>query len=779
MINFLDLNDYKKGLKPVTSSEYFVKTDEFHPDGLFSENIFGPIESLERKKTFSYIQLHNVVLHPSAYELILRLDKRIEKYLSTESKFIIKKGELIEDENGESGIQDFKKNFLKIKFRGGTDVREKFIKKLHDSFKKNLLFIDAVPVIPPHQRDMYKDESGTWIIDPLNDYYIKIIRRNHQLKGGGVTGELFDLLNFELQKSILDHNKFIRSKIEKKHGLIRGQMMGKRVDFSGRGVIVTRPDLRSDEIELPLKMAVNIFEPFISHIIFYTNKVDKEKLNKLIKDYTNLQLSTDSLKSVIKSISSGDKLPQELYNIIFQVTEMAMHDRVVLAKRDPCLKDLSIRGFKPKLTKNDSIGICPLVVKGFNADFDGDTMGIFHPLSKESQEEVKAKMMRTYSSEHNTETSFKFTKEMGVGIYLITKDVKRTTPPILVTEADLEKATDPYIPVKYRNRNTTMGKALFNSVFPSNFPFYDDVATNKTVNNLIPKFLDVYGEEQTKESFSKLEKIAFKFATIMGPNISLDHVDLPPNILKLKKQLETSSTEQADKIIGQMEKELEKHLRNTGLHDLIVSGSAKGWGQTKQILLAKGLVTDSEGKVLPVISKSIADGYSSKDYFNSAYGARVGIMKRVLMTAPSGYMSRKLIYLLQKVEAHSTLKDCKTNRTLSLKLNSNNISRFGGRYVIKNGKLILFEEANFKVGDIIKLRSPIYCESQKICHTCYGKLLERHRTPYIGILAGQAVGEKGTQLTMVAFHTGGSVSMTKRNMLNDIVTNDPIAGLEL
>ena len=779
MINFLNLKEYKRGLKPVTTSEYFSKPNEYHPDGLFSEMIFGPEESTDRKKTFSYVGLNAQVIHPSAYLLLLRLDKKVETYLNAEKQFIVTKGELIEDEeNGESGLKSFKKIFPKIKFRGGTDTREKFIKKLDEAYEKNILFIDTIPIIPPTQRNMYQDESQMWIIDPLNDYYIKIIRRNHQLKSAG-GGTLFDLLNFELQLAVNDHDAFIKSKIAKKEGLIRSQMLGKRTDFSGRAVITPGPDLRPDEIGLPFRMAITLFEPFIMHIIFYSNKIDKEKLNKMVKSFTTLELSSDSITSVFKAVRTGDKIPKDLYDFLFRVTEMATFDKVILAKRDPALQPENIRAFKIILVHGTTLQMCTLVVGGFNADFDGDQMGVFVPLSKESQLEARQKMMGTRAGSKSDAVTFELSKEMGVGLYVLTKDIKRTSPPIAVSEKDLQNATDPYIPVRYRNQSTTMGKAIFNSAFPPNFPFYNKLVTKGIINDMIPKIIEAYGDEQAIKTFSLLKDYAFKFATIIAPSITLDDIEIPQSIIKLKDKLDTATTEEAAVLLKEMQVILEKHLKKTGLYDLIASGSSKGWEQPMQLLVSKGLIADPTGKILPPVKGSYSDGLTNKEYFSAASGARKGIIDRVLNTATTGYMSRKLAYLLQTVELDKTLQDCKTKRTLEVKLTNKSIVRFKGRYVIKNNELMLFEEAGFKPGDIASLRTPIYCTSQKICHTCYGKLLEVHRTPYIGILAAQIIGERGTQLIMRTFHTGGAVSVKKREILSDIINNDPISGLVL
>jgi DNA-directed RNA polymerase beta' subunit len=433
MINFLDVKNFKKGLKPITTTEIFSKPGEFHSDGLFSETIFGPEESLERKKTFSYIDLNATVIHPSAYMLLIQLDRKIELLVSAQETFSVdSKGTLQQDPDGVTGISSFIDLLPKIKLRGGTGTRDKFVKKIQDSYKNNTLFIDLTPVIPPAQRDAYQDEKGMWVIDPLNDYYITIIRRAYQVKSAAKAGALFDLLNFELQKAIINHDNFIRKLIQKKRGLIRSQMLGKRTDFSGRAVVTPGPKLKVNEIGIPLRMAISLFEPFIIHRLFHSGRVDPVKLGSEVKKFTGIELSIDSMKNVFKAIKSGDDIPKALHDIIFEATEVSMMNRVVLAKRDPVLHAESIRAFEPILITGDTVQLCTLQVGGFNADFDGDTMGIFHPITNEAQEEARTRMMRSESGETDNAVTFELSKEMCVGLFTITKDVRRTASPISV-----------------------------------------------------------------------------------------------------------------------------------------------------------------------------------------------------------------------------------------------------------------------------------------------------------------------------------------------------------
>jgi len=772
MLKFLDMEKFSKNLIPVTTPDLFSRSNEFNPDGLYSERIFGNLESHERRQTYSYIDLYAKIIHPAALKIILQLNRKIELFLSASETFNLdSKGNLVLDPDGFTGLTKFIEIFPDIKFRGETETREKFIDLLLNSYKNNTLFIEYVPVIPPDFRPAQQDEDGNWIVDKINDIYQSILRKAIQVRSSGRSGVLFDLLSYGLQLAVVEHDKYIRSKIEKKNGLIRNQMLGKRIDFSGRAVITPGPSLKINEVGIPFRIAVNLFEPFLIHRLLYSGKIDKEELSKEIEKYIKSELSVDSIRRIVKSIKAGDKLPPKLYKIFWDNIEVVMKDRIVICKRDPVLHAESVRGFNPVLVDGDTIQICTLQVGGFNADFDGDQMAIYTPLTDEAQEEVKNRMMQLHSSETSDSLVFSLNKEMYVGLYIMTKNKSHSISPVAVTQKDLDTATDPYIPVKYKQLTTTMGKAIFNSVLPNDFPFVSDVVDKKVVNGIILKLVDKYDQSTVIESVSKISHIGFKFATIMAPNISLDNVEVPDKIYELKDRLETADTETASDIINEMAVIIENNLEGTGLYDLIVSGAGKGWTQPIQIFGAKGTVTDTKGNILDPVKSSFAEGLTTTEFFRVSPGARKGLADRVLNTATTGYLSRKLSYVLNPVEADLYLKDCGTKRTVKLKLTNDLIKRLIGRYVTVNNKIEKFNSDDFKIGDIINLRSPVYCISPKICHTCYGDLLKRHRSPYIGILSSQIIGEKSTQNIMRSFHTGGVIEVKKKDIIKDILSN--------
>jgi hypothetical protein len=779
-ITILDVEKFVKGLAPVKTTEYLTKTGEWTEDGLFSEKIFGVEGSLDRQKVFAYIDLNAYVMHPMGFkELVGRIDRRLENFFSTEESFsVTSSGELFVDPNGVTGINALKDLFPKIKFKGGTAAREKIIKLVTDAYKSGTLFINKLPVIPPHFRPAYQDEANQWIVDELNEVYIKIMRQASQIKSVGSGSALYDLLNYRLQLTMNEHDAFVKRKVQKKSGLVRGNMMGKRVDYSGRAVITPGPKLNVNEVGLPLRMAVTLFDLFLKHYLIFSKKYPfKDELEKELKLYADLEYSVDSITRVIKAIKDGDKIPEGLKKLMFDACEVVMKDRVILAKRDPALHEQSYRALIPVLVDGISVQMPTLQVGGFNADFDGDTMAFYHPLSNEAQKEAKEKMMKPIGSKTFSDVTFELSKEMAAGIYTLTKPTKSKSSPVGVTQEMLEKGTDPYIPVTYRGKQTTLGRAIFNSVFPPSFPFIDKPMKKGDVNALIPELIKRYGEDETRKIFSQLSKLGFKFATIIAPTMTLDNLQIPDSIKRIKEKLKTASPDEAQRLLDQAQKILTDHLKGTGFYDLVESGASKGWKQPMQILVAKGVIADPKGNVLDPIEGSFSDGLKTTEFFNAASGSRKGMADRALNTADTGYFTRQLVYFLSPVEASPRTKDCKTKRTVTLKLTNDLIKRLRGRNVIFGGRVKPFNPSDYSSGDMVNLRTPIYCESPKICHTCYGDLLKSHRSPYIGIIAATSIGERGTQLIMRTFHTGGATEIVQRDLLGDIIDNDPMIRL--
>ncbi len=778
MLNFLDLKNFIKNKTPITNTELLDRDGSFHRKGLFSEEIFGTIGSKERRETFSFIDLGCQVVHPAGYRLLKQLDRKILKFLSTEESFSLdNENKLIVDENGVTGLKEFIQLFPKINFRGETDVREKYIKKLKQIYKTDNLFIDNLPVIPPDFRPAYEDQDGQWMIDSLNDIYISILRKSFQVKGTG-EGELYDLLNYDMQQAIIKHDDYIREKLGKKHGAIRNLTLGKRADYTGRGVATAGPDLKTSEIGIPFRMAVKLFEPFILYVILRTKKIDNDELDKLIQKHYNEELSLDSLQRILNSIKSGDELPIEIYKLIWDATVHASEERVVIAKRDPVLHQQSLRAFFVKIVDGNTIRMQPLVASGYNLDYDGDQLAIYHPITNESQQECKEKMMNQEMFSSSTSINFEFTKEINAGLYVLTKDYKSDNSPFELLDENIDKQKDPTLNVIYKGKTTTAGKAIFNSCLPHDYEFVDKLVNKKVVNGIMRDIVEKYDNKVIHEVATKIKDIGYKFSTIYSPSITMDDIQIPSEIMELKQKLEGATSEEADNLLQQMEVILKEHLKETGLYDLIDSGSTKGWSQPLQILVARGVLTDTEGKLLDPIKSSLSDGMTPTEYFKASAGSRRGVILRVHGTADGGYMARKMVYLMAPVEVHPTIKDCRTKGYLAVRATADLLNRLTGRYVIEDNKVEKFKKENYSDGDIIHLRTPIFCKSYKVCHTCYGDLVKRFKSPFVGMVAAQVLSEKATQMILRVFHTGGAAVITKRNILKDIIENDPTTDLK-
>jgi len=404
-----------------------------------------------------------------------------------------------------------------------------------------------------------------------------------------------------------------------------------------------------------------------------------------------------------------------------------------------------------------------------------DSMTIIHPLSDKSQQEISEKMTNVNSAKGLDKSVIELSKEMYIGLYVLTKPKKKSNKPITMKTEDLDKIRDPYIMVSYRNHICTAGIAIFNSCFPLDFSFQEKQANKKLVGEILIKILSKYTQDIYKIVIDKLSHEGFKWATIAGSSFTLKNLDIPKEIYILKKKMDGADPITTSNLLKKAEVIIEKFLHNTGLGDIIESGSAKGYSQTMQILVAKGLISNLDGEILPGIGTSFNDGLSAEVFFKAGQGARAGMAGRAIDTADTGYLARKLVYFLNGIELHPSLNDCKVKKTVDLQvMNSDQLKKLQYRFIEKDGKILPIEKANVKVGDSIKLRSPIFCKSEKICHVCHGNSYSRKPTPYIGAMYALMLGESATQASMQKFHTGGAVNVKKKNMLNDILANDPL-----
>ena len=774
MINLLNMEKAVTKMTPVTSFEYTVgvKSNQFHPEGLFSEVIFGNKETRERAHTFSYINLHCKVLHPALVKPLYRLNGKVLEILQLEKTYNLTKDNILEAaEFGElNGVTSVINHFPQLLAREEEDGIRKDIKNMMLwQFKNNLAFIDKCIVIPAAYRDaQIEDSTGSLRIPVINEYYQKIIKLSLQIKSLGMEegSPIYEIHAAKMFALINELYDFILSKLSKKSGMVRQDILGKRVDFSGRAVIVGgATEIRSDEIGVPYKMLVKIYEPFILHYLFNSGKVNRDKLGELIKNYNNTTLSILSLRQLLTDVQKGHNLPKELDSVIRLAVSEVIKDKAIIAKRDPALHAESVRGYKPVMVEGDSIKMCPTACAGHNADFDGDQMALYTPLTKEALDEVRTKMVDSSSRDGMGKNCDAFDKDFVIGIYTLTKDnikFKDLKPKIIKNQSELDEL-HPNYPIIINGKTTTVGRHIFNSILPNKKYYVDKPVDSKLLGKIKNEIFNEYGTNKPYVDFCHdVLKLGAKYFTLMPSTFSIEDLEIPQSILKLKPLLKTATPEQAQKIIDKMKSLLKDYLESNQLNIGIMesAGGVKGYDQLNQVLVTKGIIQAPNGEA-QVVPDSFGDGMKSYDFFASGYASRNGIIARVLNTSDTGYLSRRLVYAIQRVEANPKLEDCGTKRFVTLKVTPDIAKRLSGRYIYNDdNKLVHFDEKR-DTDKIIRLRSPIYCQSPKLCKHCYGDLLMRNRSVYVGIMAAQILGEKLSQGTMKQFHLGGTIEMKK------------------
>jgi DNA-directed RNA polymerase beta' subunit len=772
MLKLLDIKKVTSALVPITTSEIFIgKSHSFHPDGLFSEKIFGALETPDRKKTFSYIELNCQVIHPALFPILRRLEQRIIKIIQSKQKYNLdKEGNFIEDPDGQIfSVSHLPKIFGKINFRSEDQkVRQDYIDMLSFYHKKGMVFIDRVYVMPPTFRDLTIADDGSVDYSPINEYYLKIIRHSQQLRTMGGTGVTYDILSNRMNDLVLELYDYLTSRISKKSGLIRQNMLGKRIDFTARAVITGSADeIKPYQIGIPFKLLVKLFEPFIIYEILNSNHIPKEEFSKELETFNNSKLNANSLRRLFLGIYKQDDISASLYNLLALAVDKAIDGKVVLAKRDPALHAESIQAYEPVRVEGNTIKLNPLKCASFNADFDGDQMAVYVPITRQAIEEAKEKMIVSKSKDGIYKMLDSYEKDVVVGIYVLTQNPPGQKPPTVV-RATFETFQDKleantYQWIKVGNIITTVGRYLFNSILPSKYRYRNEEINRKKLTDLATRIFNENSKDVYNTFSDNCLKLAFKYGTINSPSFSIGDFEVPKDILALKEKLKSASSEEAQKIIDEIQVKLkiflEEEMGNIGV--LGKAGSLKGgYDQIRQVLVAKGLIADNSGNVLDPISESYVEGFNSKDFFTSGAGSRRGIADRVINTSDTGYLSRQLVYALQRVEADPKILNCKTTRPFMLKVTDDIAGRLNGRYLLsKSGTPIKITDPTKFIDKVIPLKSPLYCRTSKICRTCYGELLLRNETSYVGVLAGQIFGERGTQMIMRTFHTGGAISV--------------------
>ncbi len=688
---------------------------------------------------------------------------------------------------------------------------------LHSGIRPEWMFLTAIPVIPPALRPMVALDGGRHATSDLNDLYRRVINRNNRLKKLKEIGAPDVILRNEkrilqeavdalIDNSIAKQNdsqaisasqkralKSLSDNLKSKQGLFRQNLLGKRVDYSGRSVIVVGPDLKLNQCGLPKHMALELFRPFV--------------ISKILE--TELAFN----------IRGANRLIEEGIPEVWAILEEVIRGKYVLLNRAPTLHRLGIQAFNPVLIEGNAIQVHPLVCTGFNADFDGDQMAVYVPLSDMAQTEARDYMAanKNLLKPQDGSPIVMPKMDMILGCYWMTKSIDGekgeglafASPNQAITAFDLGVITfrakikvlgsdkPRYKIFENKPFETTVGRLFFNSIFPDDFPFMNEEITIKRMSLLVDELIVHYGIDATPKVLDKIKDFGYKYATYSGVTWGIENVSVPADKSKIvaKARAEEqviydqfgegllSDDERYQKIIEIWEhakKEIEKIIPGTldnrgSTYDLITSGARGNMGSLVQMCGMKGLIVNTSGETLdfPIIPSYI-EGLSPLEYFITTHGSRKGAADTALNTAKAGYLTRRLVDVAQDVVI--TEEDCGTKNGKKILAVDGVFAKYingrvlladikgkDGKVLFKKGTLIMKEDARAleKAGVTeAYARTPLSCETTHgICRMCYGLDLGRNCMieigQAVGIIAAQAIGEPGTQLTLRTFHAGG------------------------
>lgn len=701
------------------------------------------------------------------------------------------------------------------------------------------MVLDVVPVIPPELRPMVQLDGGRFATSDLNDLYRRVINRNNRLRRLLDLGAPEIIVNNEkrmLQEAVdalFDNGrrgrpvtgtgnralKSLSDMLKGKQGRFRQNLLGKRVDYSGRSVIVVGPQLKLHQCGLPKQMALELFKPFV--------------IKRLI-DLSHAQ-----------NIKAAKRMVERSRPQVWDVLEEIIRERPVLLNRAPTLHRLGIQAFEPQLVEGKAIQLHPLVCAAFNADFDGDQMAVHLPLSVEAQAEARILMLASNNilkpSDGRPVTLP--SQDMIIGLHHLTTEkpgaagegraFSSIAEAILAFDQNRpgELALDLGAKVKIRLDGlhfregdepegfvqghpylleTTLGRALFNEALPEDYPYFNAQAGKGQISSIVNDLAERYPKTEVAATLDRIKDAGFRWATRSGVTVALSDIITPPS----KGEIVSKYEKQAAKVQSQFEKGLTTDLErrqeliqiwtkatdevakamqenfptDNTINRMVTSGARGNWLQVRNIAGMRGLVNNPKGEIIPrPIISSYREGLSVAEYFIATHGARKGLADTALRTADSGYLTRRLVDVSQDVIIRED--DCGTSKGLELPIaavdstgelvrdanveNSVFARSLAADAVDAKGEVVA--DAGDDVGDVlidklvaagvesIKVRSVLTCESAVgVCAKCYGRSLATGKLvdigEAVGIIAAQSIGEPGTQLTMRTFHTGGSAS---------------------
>jgi len=746
--------------------------------------------------------------------------------------YSLKYGEVFEAGTGAGTLReifegiDYKKEIIKIKEELGEASAQKKMDilrrlRLFESMssagiRPEWMFLTVLPVLPPDLRPIVRLDGGRYAASDLNDLYRRVINRNNRLKylieiaAPDVIVRNEKRMLQEAVDALIDNQmktgtttkastgdrrllKSLADMLKGKKGRFRQNLLGKRVDYSGRSVIVVGPQLKLDHVGLPKKMALELFKPFV--------------IKKLLE------------KELVYNVRGASRLIEMATDEVWENLEEVVKDKVVLLNRAPTLHRLGIQAFYPSLIEGQAIKLHPLVCKAFNADFDGDQMAVYLPLSKEAQSEAKKLMMSSLNLlKPATGTPIAIpSQDIVLGCYWLTdiqdglkgdgKVFSGFKEALMALE---NKSINLRAKIKVKNKQnelieTSLGRLLFNEALPEEVLFQNDHFDSKKLKKLVGKMIREVDKDKVVETLDKIKTLGFYYSTVSGISWGMDDLAIPPEkegIIKAGEkgveQIEEhfrkgllSEAERKTKIIEvwqaaktELESKVPPTLKKAGtVFQIIDSGARGSWSQPVQMSGMKGLVINPSGQIMELpVKSSYKEGFDTLEYFISTHGARKGTADTALRTSTAGYLTRRLIDVSHDVII--TSKDCGTKKGMEifrksadalgqdflLKISGRHVSEDvvseKGKIIVKKNEIINWikgEEIITSKIELIKVFSPITCRCKRgICQKCYGWDLSINEiVPLggaVGIVAAQAIGEPGTQLTMRTFHTGGVAS---------------------
>ncbi len=680
------------------------------------------------------------------------------------------------------------------------------------------MFIKNLPVIPPGLRPMVALEGGRHATSDINDLYRRVINRNNRLRKlieinapdvilrneKRILQEAVDaLIDNSIAKSDAAMNqsqkralKSLSDNLKSKQGLFRQNLLGKRVDYSGRSVIVVGPQLKLNQCGLPKKMALELFKPFV--------------ISKILE------------RELAFNIRGANKLIEDGVAEVWAILEEVIQGKYVLLNRAPTLHRLGIQAFNPTLIEGKAIQVHPLVCSAFNADFDGDQMAVYLPLSEAAQAEARDLMAanKNLLKPQDGNPIVHPRMDIVLGTFWMTKMVEGevgegkyfASPNEAMTAYDYGKVsfrakikvlpTDSPRYAKFEGKpfETTVGRLMFNSSLPKDFPYLNEEMTQKRLSRLVDDVITKYGVDETPKVLDMIKSFGYRFVTKSGITWGIDNVVVPADKPKIIAEARNkvseivaqwsegllSEEEKTQKIIAiwenakiEINKLLPDTLKKNGPTKDMLDSQARGTiAQLSQMAGMKGLIVNTAGRTIdfPVIP-SYKEGLSPIEYFITTHGSRKGLADTALKTAQAGYLTRRLVDVAQDVVVRE--EDCGTKNFkvataenisgLEIPLSKNIFGRTlaedvtAGDKTYKKGSLVDKDIAShIEASGIkeVKVRSVLTCDtSHGVCKKCYGLDLGRSAEvklgEAIGIIAAQAIGEPGTQLTLRTFHAGG------------------------